>query len=245
MKYKIVWSGLADDRYYEVIAKFCLPSWNKLPGEKNIITDSDRIVFPFINITPWNTVENRNSKFLLKKPSKKTWSFWRKMQSQVWAARNYKLDYDFVILLDTDIEILDSFDLIKLEDELEKFLKSGFVWATGRSQSRLHDSGFIILNTKHQLYDKVMNDYENIWETEKISQLRKPYDGIAVESMFDDYPSYKVSNIDYGKGFHVYDIGLVHYGSKIPKKIRIESQESGRKIVEEYTKDIVVKQYKC
>jgi len=244
MKYKIIWSGLSDENYYNTIAQYCLPTWQKLPGDKNIIHDSNAINIEGINITPWNIVPNNNSKFLEKRPNKKPWSFWRKMQSQIWAARNYKKDYNFVVLLDTDIEILKTFDILKFEEELDKFVESNFVWATGRSQSRLHDSGFIILNTSHDLYDQVISDYENIWESGKISELRKPYDGIAVESMFEKYPSYKIMNTDYGKGLHVYNLGLVHYGSKIPKGLRSKSEEPGHVIVEDYIKDIKLKKYK-
>lgn len=246
MKYKIMWSGLADENYYNVIAKYCLPSWTILPGDKHIVHDGNSINIDDIAVTPWEIVSNKQSNFLKRHPSKKVWSFWRKMQSQTWAARKFKKDYDFVILLDTDIEILESFDEIKFEKELDKFIDSDLIWATGRSQSRLHDSGFIILNTSHELYDSVLNDYEDIWEGEdcKLSKLKKPYDGHAVESMFEKYPSYKIMNTDYGKGFHVYDLGLVHYGSKIPKNLRSKSTEPGHVIVDQYTKDILVKKYK-
>jgi hypothetical protein len=118
-------------------------------------------------------------------------------------------------------------------------------WATWRSQSRLHDSGFIIFNTKHDLLDEVINFYEDIWESGKIHKLEKPYDGHAVESMFERYPSYKIMNTDYGKGLHVYDLGFVHYGSKLPKALRQENPDKeGKELVEIYTKNIVVKKYK-
>lgn len=246
MKYKIMWSGLADENYYNVIAKYCLPSWTMLPGDKNIIHDGNSINIESISITPWKSADNKDSNFLLRKPGKKVWSFWRKMRSQVWAARTFKEQYDFVVLLDTDIEILNSFDKVKFEEELDKFVDSDLVWATGRSNRRGHDSGFIVLNTNHTLYNTLLNDYENIWEGEecKLSSLVKPYDGHAVESMFDEYPSYKIPNRDYGKGFHVYELGLVHYGSKIPKSLRSNSKEPGHIIVEEYTKDIITKTLK-
>lgn len=247
MKHKILWAGLADDNYYQVIAKHCLPSWSKLPGDKIVVHDANSIDINEVDIIQWNQILPIHSNFLSKrKPSKKVWNFWRKMKSQVYIGREFKKKYNFIILLDTDIEILDNFSADKIDQELDKFIDSGLVWATGRSQSRLHDSGFIILNTAHELFDTVLNDYENIWEGEdfKISKLKKPYDGHAVESMFDQYPSYKIMNTDYGKGFHLYDLGLVHYGSKIPKKLRIDSNLTGSQLVAEYISDIEVKKYK-
>lgn len=239
---KLIWSGLADAHYYNYIAKYCLPSWTKLPGEKYVIHDADKINIDGINIVDWKTVPNNNSKFLEVTIKTKPLNFWRKMQSQVWAARNLT-DCDFLILLDTDIEVLD-FDLEKFEVMLEEFKKSDLVWATGRSQSRLHDSGFIVLNVSHPRYKEVINYYEDIWESNKISTLAKPYDGHAVESMFELYPSYKVMNTDYGRGLHVYDLGFVHYGSKLPKSLRESSNRPGKELIEIYTRDIVVKKYK-
>lgn len=246
MKYKLIWSGLADENYYNVIAKYCIPSWTKLPGDKNIIHDSNVINFSNISITYWDNVYNKNSEFL-KSPlvSKKSLNFWKKMQSQVWAARRFKKDYNFIILLDTDIEVLD-FDIDMLEKELDNFVSSNLPWATGRSQSRLHDSGFIILNTQHRLFDELINHYENIWESGDIFKLRKWYDGHAVESMFELYPSYKIMNTDCGKGLHVYNLGLAHYGSKIPKALRAENIGLGKEIIDMYlkNKNIIIKKYK-
>lgn len=243
MKHSVIWSGLADATYYKVIAQYCLPSWSKLPGDKNIIHDDVLIKIKDIDITPWSTVPNNDSKFLEISPNKKPWGFWRKMQSQVWAYRNFKNDYDFIILLDTDIEVLD-FEEKKFEEELDKFIESKLPWATGQSQRRGHDSGFIILNTAHELIEEVMTHYENIWESGAILELKKPYDGHAVESMFNLYPSYKIKNLDWGKGFHTYDLGFVHYGSKIPKALRAKDNRPGKEIVHDYTKDIIQKKYK-
>ena len=239
---KINWSGLADEKYYEYIAKYCLPSWKKLPGEKYIVHDSNKIKQKHLNIVDWETIVNREANFLKIASRKKSLNFWRKMQSQVWAARNLR-DCDFIVLLDTDIEVLD-FNKELFEQELNNFKNSGLVWATGRSQSRLHDSGFIVLDTSHPQLDELLNYYENIWESGDIFKLRKSYDGHAVESMFEHYPSYKIMNTDYGKGLHVYDVGVVHYGSKLPKSMRKEWPTDPRQKLKEYIEPIIVKRYK-
>jgi hypothetical protein len=242
MKYKLNWAGLADHIYYEIIAKHCLPSWRILPGKKYVIHDKDSIHIADIEIVEYNKVENKHSKFLLSGPSKKSWNFWRKMQSQVYAIRNLK-KCDFLILLDTDIEVLE-FDLKQFEDYLDKLVKSNYVWATGESNRGGHDSGFIVLNMKHPKLRELTDHYENIWESGEIFNLKKWYDGNAVESMFDLYPSLKIKNIDYGQGFHVYDIGFVHYGSKIPKQMRIEYNGPGKDLVEKKVSETTVKNLK-
>jgi hypothetical protein len=241
---KIAWSGLADKDYWNYIAQYCVPTWKKLQGDKYIVHDSDLINLDYINNVSWNDVANYDCQWIKVHNNKKakTNNFWRKMQSQAWAVRNLK-DYDFVILLDTDIEILD-FNNELFNSELKIFLESDLIWATGRSNSRLHDSGFIVFNMHHPELNNLIDYYENIWESGSIFNLKKSYDGHAVESMFDIFPSYKIMNTDYGKGFHVYDIGMVHYGSKLPKQLRKEFSGPGQELVNNYIKDKVIKKYK-
>ena len=238
----IIWSGLADEKYYDYIAKYCLPSWKKLPGKKYVVHDSNKINIKDVEVVDWDQVPDNNAKFLKATNRKKSLNFWRKMQSQVWAARNLT-DCDYLVLLDTDIEVLD-FDNKLFEQELENFKNSDLVWATGRSQSRLHDSGFIVLKTSHPKLKNLIDDYENIWESGDIFNLAKSYDGDAVKSLFEKYPSYKIMNTDYGKGLHIYDVGVVHYGSKLPKAMRAEWPADPREKLQEYIKPIVVKRYK-
>ena len=239
---KLIWSGLADNAYYEYIAKYCLPSWTKLPGEKYIIHDSNSININGLEIVSWNKVPNQKSKFLSLTTKSKPLNFWRKMQSQVWAIRNLK-NCDFLILLDTDIEILD-FNIELFYKELECFKESNLVWATGESNRRGHDSGFIVLNMNHPNLEELTNYYENIWESGRILELEKWYDGHAVESMFEKYPSYKIKNRDYGSGLHVYELGIVHYGSKIPKQLRADWKGDGKSLVEKRLSEIAIKKYK-
>ena len=240
---KIKWSGIADEKYYEYIAKYCLPSWYKLPGEKYIINDGTSIKHDFLKVINWNEVGDYTAPFWqIQKERKKTNNFWRKMQSQVWAVRNIK-NCDFLVLLDTDIEVLD-FNETMFREELQKFIDSDYVWATGRSQSRLHDSGFIVFNMNHPQLHNLVNEYEDIWNSGEIFNLNKSYDGNAVESMFDKWPSYKIMNTDYGKGLHIYDIGFVHYGSKVPKSMRAKWPDDPTQKLREYIKPIQVKRYK-
>lgn len=238
----IAWSGLADEKYWKYIAKFCVPSWKKLPGDKYIITDSDQLNLSYAKIIKQENVLNKNAKFLKMSDNKKQGNFWRKMQSQVWALRNLK-QYDWLVLLDTDVEILD-FDQDKFYEEIENLKKSNLIWATGQSQLRKLDAGHIIINMRHPQLTDLTNHYENIWETGDIFKLNRPYDGDAVESMFSIYPSHRLKNRDYGKGLHLYEIGTVHWGSKEPKSLRNTWPGDGKSLVEKRLSEIVIKKYK-
>lgn len=242
MKYKLAWSGLADADYWKMIAKYCVPSWEKLPGDKFLIHDSNLVKLDFIELVDWKKVYNKNSKFLTMTNKNKPLGFWRKMQSQIWAVRNLT-DYEFLVLLDTDVEILD-FDEDLFYEEIEKLKESNFVWATGCSQSGGLDAGHIIVNMKHPNLTDLFTDYENIWESGKILTLDKWYDGNAVESLFEKYPSHRIKNRDYGSGLHVYKIGTVHWGSKLPKQLRAEWPGDGKSLVDKRLSEIVIKKYK-
>lgn len=240
--YKVAWAGLADSNYWHSIAKHCVPSWTKLPGDKFIIHDKDDVNIEGIQVIPWDKVQNNDSKFLKLTVKTKPLNFWRKMLSQVYSIRNLK-GYDFVVLLDTDVEILD-FDLEKFNQELDNLKKSGLVWATGESQQRKLDAGHIVIDMSHPMVTELIDHYENIWESGKILTLAKWYDGHAVESMFEQYPSYKIKNRDYGSGLHLYEIGTVHWGSKEPKMLRSTWNGDGKSLVEKRLSEIKIKKYK-
>lgn len=229
---KIAWSGLADKKYYEHIAKYCLPSWKNLPGDKFLVTDSDKIDIPDIKYIKWDDIYDKGAKFPTVCDKTKPMNFWRKMQSQVWALRNLR-DYDWVILIDTDIEIY-NFNIKYFNKILKNIKKNQFIWATGESQIGGLDAGHIIVNMKHLDLTMLINHYENIWESGDIFKLERYYDGHAVESMFDKFPSYKIPNTDHGGGFHTYDLGTIHYGSKLPKALRAAWTDDTEKLIDGY-----------
>ena len=242
MKYKLNWSGLADENYWNYIAKHCVPSWNTLPGKKFIISESKSINLPGITVVDWELVPDVNANFLKLSNRTKQINFWRKMQSQVYAMRNFS-DCDILILLDTDIEVINYNEEI-FEKCLDDFLNSGLIWATGESQRGGLDAGHIFINTKHKNLKNLINDYEDYWNSGKIFSLDRAYDGHVVEDMIKQYPSFKIKNRDYGSGLHLYDIGTVHWGSKEPKQLRAQWKDSGKSLVEKRLSEITIKKYK-
>lgn len=239
---KIAFSGLADENYWEYIAKYCVESWKKLPGDKFIVHDSDKIKIKDIDIVPWDSIVNNNARFLTLSTNKKQLNFWRKMQSQVWAIKNLT-EYDFVFLLDTDVEILD-FNQEYFDKIIRGLLESNLVWATGESQLQKEDAGHIIINMKHPMLREFIETYEDIWNSGKIFEFTRAYDGYVVEYMFTKFPSYKIKNRDYGRGLHVYELGTVHWGSKEPKALRAAWKGDGKSLVEKRLSEIVIKKYK-
>lgn len=228
---RIAWAGLADSKYYHYIAKYCLPSWSKLPGDKYIIHDANDISSNDFYVVDWNYAYNKQNKFTENCRRTKPINFWRKMQSQIWALKTLK-NYDWVVLLDTDVEIID-FKISEFKSIVNNILDSNVIWATGESQLKKLDAGHIIVNMHDCRLNQLIFDYENIWESGDIFKLKRHYDGDAVESLFEKYPSYKIKNFDHGGGLHTYKLGSVHYGGKIPKILRSIWQGNNNFIVEE------------
>jgi len=214
----IAWTGLADSVYYHYIAKYCLPSWQTLPGNKFIVHDAADISLSNIEIVDWNKIYNKNNTFTKKYQRTKPLNFWRKMQSQIWALKSLT-NYDFVILLDTDVEIT-GINMNILNDTFRELKNSNYIWAIGQSQKNKLDAGHIIVNMNHQQVKRLIFDYEEVWESGKIFEFRRFYDGNAIEYLQEHYPSIKINNIDHGGGLHTYELGTVHYGSKFPKILR-------------------------
>lgn len=242
----IAWSGLADSEYWEYIAKYCVPSWTNLPGDKYIVHDSNKVDIDGIQVVDWEVTYNPNAPYLSLPQSRKykERNFWRKMQSQVWALRNLR-QYDWVFLLDTDVEII-NFSQEELERIAAEVKSTGMVWATGESNRRGHDSGHILVDMHHPDLDKLIDYYENIWDSGLIHTLEKAYDGHAVEHMLaGPYPSVKLHNRDYGSGLHVYHtFGTAHYGSKDPKTLRAAWTGTGQDFVTNRLSEIPIKKYK-
>jgi len=217
MTYRIAWSGLSDLQYWKNIAQYCVPSWKDLPGDKFLITDFD-LIEGDINIIKWNEVADVTQGFPVKfSKSNKQTNFWRKMKSQVWAIKNLK-DYDFLILLDTDIETYnfnreDFFSLINQID------KENPVWSIGSSTNGI-DAGFIIINFKNKVLMDLIDEYEKYWEEGHILSLPNGYDGDVVQDMIKTYQPLLIPNINTDFGQYYYKIGLYHWGSKISKPIR-------------------------
>lgn len=215
---QIAWSGLSDYNYWNNIAGLCVPSWKDLPGDKFLVTDKIDLTVEGISLIDWQQVGDNYSGFPTKfSQGKKQTNFWRKMKSQIWAIKNLK-KYDWVVLLDTDIEV-HKFNNLILENILSDIRKQNKLWSVGCSNEGV-DAGFIIVDMQNNQVDDFFKEYENFWEEGHILKLKNGYDGDVVEEMTHRYEPLFVYNINTDYGQYFYDVGLYHWGSKISKPIR-------------------------
>lgn len=231
---KIAFLGLCDQQYYDHIGKYCLPSWESLPGDKFLITDILDIKEDFLKIIDLTNVLDLESNFIKKfQTSKKVYNFWKKMQSQCWAIKNFK-KYDWVVLLDTDIENI-NFDKVMFDQYLEKIKKNNQLWGIGFKRNMFDDSidsGFIVVNMLHRDVDVAFKEYENFWNQGKIYDLKKAYDGNVMWEMIKKFPGEYFLTTSYGQGRFIYDIGLIHWGGGEPKEFRKSLIDSKKYVLE-------------
>lgn len=219
------WVTIADYQYYHHIAKLCLPSWDKLPGEKFLITDLTETDLPHMTTIAWDSVKNHNSVFLKNCKSNKAYNFWKKMQAQNWALCNLT-GYDFVVLMDSDIESY-NFDPGQFENILWSMRQQGLMWATSHrmnhilsKESMVLDAGIIIFDLANPNLRSWRNAYQQIWESGAIYYLPHPYDGDAVICMMRHHPSLRFGFYTIGKGQNFYPMGFMHWGSGVGKQRR-------------------------
>jgi hypothetical protein len=230
----IAWSGLSDYNYWTHIASLCVPSWKNLPGDKFLITDEKKFLIDGVSLIDWNDVANVDLGFPVNfSQGKKQTNFWRKMKSQIWAIKNLK-KYDWVILLDADIEIY-KFDDLLLEKILLGIKEKNVLWSVGKSLEGV-DAGFIIIDMAHNHLDNFFKEYEAFWEEGHILNLKNAYDGNVIEEMTKKYEPIFVPNIKIGPGQYYYEVGLYHWGSKDSKPIRKNLINSSEYIMERLKK---------
>lgn len=214
-------AGMCDKNYWEHIAKYCVPSWKMFPYDRVIISDDKDIVSKdFATVLDQETFIDYNSNFNTKYCKKiKPFTFWKKMQGQVHAIKTYKNTHDWLLFLDTDIELFD-FNKELFDIEFEKLKQSNNIWTIGNYNLGGPDVGVIVFNLKHPNIDKLLDDYVNVWESGKILELGKAYDGEAVLYTTNKYPCNKLEMSHYINGLHIYDNGLCHWCGKSAKVIR-------------------------
>jgi hypothetical protein len=149
------------------------------------------------------------------------------MQTQLWAVKNLK--YDFIILIDADIEVVD-YSFHTFNQELSKLKENNIPWAVGlkpkediekfKKKTTLGpdiDSGMIVVNTAHKSIEEIFTAYEQFWETGSIHELKKAADGEVIFELIKKYPCNFLTTKMLGPGKILYEFGLFHHAGKSNK----------------------------
>jgi len=178
---KICWVTSFNSTYYDNVAKYTLKNWHMLHGDKILLSEMDIDLIPFdfrkIDIKDIDKQNPEFSKYFSQ--YKKAYRFYKKACSIDYALRKFKDSYDYIMWLDSDVVIKETFDPLLFVPNTDQLYSSIF------KTDNLPDSGFIGFNTKHQDYDIFLNDYLNYYYSKKIMDLGNPYDNYILSDYLD------------------------------------------------------------
>jgi hypothetical protein len=178
---KILWTSGASQRYYSSVSGYTLESWKYLIGDKILYLDE-----PF----KIPTIETRNtlfSKWRLPPQDFNTTEkkFWRKSRSIVSALNDaIKENYDYVIWLDGDVEVIKQPDLDAIlpnGDEVVSAVQNKQKFGTGL------DTGFVAFNLNSKQFNNLLFEYTYFWQTPKIHDLPYRFDAPVLEKILEKH----------------------------------------------------------
>lgn len=181
-KNKILWVTGFSESYYNAIGKNTIAHWNKLSEDKLFLSEMD------ISNLPGNVInikdELSNFHPLLQKEifnkSKKAYKFFKKAFCIWFALKNYKSKYDYIIWLDTDAVIENSFNVDNFLPEDDQLFSTIIRGEHGC------DSGFVAFNTNYKNFDNLVTEYIDYYIDGKIWSMFNPWDAYILEDFLKE-----------------------------------------------------------
>lgn len=161
----LLWVTSYNSQYYDATTVNIIDTWKKLPGDIKFINDD----IDKNNFLDCNFKKNNLSKIEVK--------FWKKSRSILNFLYSHK-DYDFIVWLDADVEILQTPEVINILPESHQLLSANKkIPQNGTSL----DTGFIAFNMKYKRLNEFLKIYETFWLTDNFEKLPFRYDAPALE----------------------------------------------------------------
>lgn len=195
--------------YYENVAKYNIPGWSHLKGRKIALVDGNMNInlgdIEIIDSTP--AYPKKDMYWAI---GGKKHKFWIKGKCFIWALQNSNTRY--VIWLDSDVKILN-------EPNLEKYMpRDGEVASIICGNLRQAESGFVLVDTHHELFDSWLKKYEEAWYNGIIDTLHRPWDNDVLWYAVKDLPHRNLSKSvkKAPQGFEDTDLldSFFHYSGK-------------------------------
>jgi len=175
----VTWISTIDAGKYNWSYRHSIDTWNNLPGNKKLFLDGDADVIPEIEKHDfWSIVNKDNSWWLKEWRPNKAHRFWFKGHTIYHALKEKYSRY--VVWIDADV-------LVKKEIPEDMINTDGYPFAMMEFKHSLYpeghllgkaiESGLQIFDTFHPDIDNIREDYYSYWETGKIFELYRPYDG--------------------------------------------------------------------
>jgi hypothetical protein len=184
----ITWVTSFGKVYWDEVAQYTLPTWKHLKGRKLAIVDNNIQLENFPDIEVWHSdpAYPKNDKYLDKKlVGGKISKFWKKGKCFIYALRNVSSRY--VIWLDSDVKVFS-------EPNLSRFMPTeeqvGTIICGNLKQA---ESGFVIVDREHPLFESWLKVYEEGWYNGIIETLHRPWDNDMLWYAVKDLPHKNLS----------------------------------------------------
>lgn len=212
----ITWLTSFNSIYYESVAKYNLPGWKLLEGKKLImIDDPSKINLKNIDaeIVDATVAYPKDDPYW--QISGKKHKFWKKGKCFLWALRN--IDTRYLIWLDSDVKINKAPDLSRF------WPNEGDVGSIICGNLKQAESGFVIIDRLHPLFDSWVKKYEEAWYNGIIDTLHRPWDNDVLWYAVKDLPHRNLSKSvkSSPQGFEDTDLldYMYHYSGKRQKEL--------------------------
>lgn len=169
MTYDITWVTSFSQSYFDSVAKYNLPGWELLDGPKVVMAENmPGFTYPGVEVVDAAPAypDPNDPHFAI--GGGKKGKFWRKGKCFLWAIRNLKTRY--VIWLDSDVKVNSKPDLSRFMPE------EGQVATIICGNLKQAESGFVIIDTHHPLFESWTKVYEEAWYNGIVDTLHRPWD---------------------------------------------------------------------
>jgi hypothetical protein len=210
----ITWITSFNQIYYDNVAKYNLPTWDHLEGNKLLMVE---------NMPSFKHKDAKIVDASVAYPkddmhwsiSGKKHKFWKKGKCFIWALRN--IDTRYLIWLDSDVKVFSKPDLTRFMPE------EGQVGTIICGNLKQAESGFVIIDRHHPSMSKWLKEYEEAWYNGIVDTLHRPWDNDVLWYVLKNLPHRNLSKSvqKSPQGFEDTDLldYMYHYSGKRQKEL--------------------------
>lgn len=213
---EITWVTSFGPLYYESVARYNLATWQHLEGHKvAMVDDMPGFVYSGIEIIDAAPAYPGREDPHWAIGGTKKGKFWKKGRCFLWALRNFQTRY--VIWLDSDVKVHARPELARFEPNEHQ------VASIICGNLKQAESGFVIVDRLHHLFDSWTQIYEQAWYNGIVDTLHRPWDNDVLWYAVKNLPHRNLSKSvkKSPQGFEDTDLldYMYHYSGKRQKDL--------------------------
>jgi hypothetical protein len=160
-------------------------TWNQLPGDKILLIDGGINYIDGVIVKDFWELIHKDYNWLKEIRPTKASRFWFKGMTLYYALKNIKTDY--VVWIDADVFVVNDIDITMLDIGNSLFSTMYFKSYISEKPDYVAETGLQIFNMHHKDVEKYANEYLDYWESLKILQLYRAYDGYVTGDLIPKY----------------------------------------------------------